>query len=243
MTSIFQFGERRPEYEVPVLNEREVRAGAGILLLVAGTAFLKAWYLGDFGLTRIVVVAFFVEFALRVLVNPAFAPSLIIGRFFVRNQKPDFVGAPQKQFAWAIGLLMATLMIYLVVLNDVRGPINLLICLACIGFLFFETAFGICIGCSVYNLFNREKAQLCPGGACEIHQRQDIQRVSPAQLAALTMFIALLGGIVLAMPGSAARSISTPGLDSVAEAERCRVPAFAIAIGHAEKWKLHNNCR
>jgi hypothetical protein len=243
MVSMFQFGEKRPEYEVPVLNEREVRAGAGILLLVAGTAFLKAWYLGDFGLTRIVVVAFFIEFAIRVLVNPAFAPSLIIGRFFVRNQKPDFVGAPQKRFAWAIGLLMATLMIYLVVLNDVRGPVNLLICLACIAFLFFETAFGICIGCWIYNLFNREKAQLCPGGACEIHERQDIQRVSLAQLGSLTVFLAAMGAIILSMPEAAARRVGASGLESTAEAERCRVPAFAIAIGHAEKWKLHNNCR
>jgi hypothetical protein len=30
---------------------------------------------------------------------------------------------------------------------------------------------------------------------------------------------------------------------SAEEAERCKVPAFAIAIGHVEKWKLHNDCR
>jgi hypothetical protein len=28
-----------------------------------------------------------------------------------------------------------------------------------------------------------------------------------------------------------------------AEAERCKVPDFAKAIGHEEKWKLHNNCK
>ena len=28
-----------------------------------------------------------------------------------------------------------------------------------------------------------------------------------------------------------------------AEAERCKVPDFAKAIGHEAKWKLHNNCR
>jgi hypothetical protein len=27
-----------------------------------------------------------------------------------------------------------------------------------------------------------------------------------------------------------------------AEAERCRVPDFAKAIGHETQWKLHNNC-
>ena len=28
-----------------------------------------------------------------------------------------------------------------------------------------------------------------------------------------------------------------------AEAQRCKVPDFAKAMGHEEKWKLHNNCR
>ena len=28
-----------------------------------------------------------------------------------------------------------------------------------------------------------------------------------------------------------------------AEVERCKVPQFARALGHEEKWKLHNNCR
>jgi hypothetical protein len=27
------------------------------------------------------------------------------------------------------------------------------------------------------------------------------------------------------------------------EAERCKVPDFAKAMGHEEKWKLHNNCK
>ena len=30
---------------------------------------------------------------------------------------------------------------------------------------------------------------------------------------------------------------------AVAGDERCTSPAFAVAIGHAEKWKLHNNCK
>jgi hypothetical protein len=32
------------------------------------------------------------------------------------------------------------------------------------------------------------------------------------------------------------------GEASAADAERCQVPAFAKAIGHEEKWKLHNGC-
>jgi hypothetical protein len=57
-------------------------------------------------------------------------------------------------------------MLYLVVLNNFIGPINLIVCSVCQLLLFFETAFGIYIGCQIYNLFNKEKAQLYPGGFC-----------------------------------------------------------------------------
>ena len=40
----------------------------------------------------------------------------------------------------------------------------------------------------------------------------------------------------------AARSAPTAAPDA-AELERCRVPEFAKALGHEEKWKLHNNCK
>jgi hypothetical protein len=31
-------------------------------------------------------------------------------QFIVINQKPEYVGAPQKKFAWIIGLILAVLM-------------------------------------------------------------------------------------------------------------------------------------
>ncbi len=148
MSRVFQFGERLPEYSVPVLNERESRAGAGILFFIATVAFMNAWLTGDFSPTKIIVIGFFIDFFIRVLVNPKFAPSLVLGRFAVRNQKPEYAGAPQKRFAWAIGLVLATIMLYLVVLQNVRGLINLL-ALICLPFLFFETAFASAL---LYNL-------------------------------------------------------------------------------------------
>ena len=56
MSKVFQFGEQMPEYAVAVLNEREARAGAGILFLVAMTAFMQAWHLGNFAPIKLVVV-------------------------------------------------------------------------------------------------------------------------------------------------------------------------------------------
>lgn len=250
--TIFQFGQQLPGYDVPVLNERAVRASAGILFLLAIVSFMNAWMLGNFQPTRVFVVAFLIDFTMRILVNPRFAPSLIVGQWIVRQQQPEWVGAPQKRFAWAIGFLLALAMLYLVVINNVIGPINLIVCALCLTLLFFESAFGICIGCKIYNLFNREKAQLCPGGVCEV-PTTNASGTNLAQSMIVALFAIAVGGIAqwVYSTGTRAPSVAqnaaadAPAVASVnpAEAERCKVPAFAVALGHEEKWKLHNNCK
>src|ERR1039457_229374 len=168
MSNIFEFGEQFDGYGVRVLNERAVRASAGILFFLAIISFMNAWLTGNFQPARVFVVGFLIDFTIRIFINPRYAPSLILGQWIVRKQHPEYVGAPQKRFAWAIGFVLALTMWYLVVLNNVIGPINLIVCTLCLILLFFETAFGICIGCKLYNVFNTEKAQLCPGGVCEV---------------------------------------------------------------------------
>ncbi len=249
MASPIGFGEFVEDYSVPVLNEREVRAGAGIMFVIALIAFMNAWFAGDFAPTKLVIVGFLLDFAIRVLINPRYSPSLVIGRFAVRNQTPELVGAPQKRFAWAIGLVLASAMLYLVVIENIRGPINLAICLFCLVLLFFESAFGICIGCRVHDLFAREKARHCPGDSCEVGERRDIQRLSAGQMAAPLVFVAALWAVSpwvvgqAAVPAGSAPVSAVDGAISAEEAARCRVPDFAKAIGHEEKWKLHNGCK
>lgn len=250
MSSVFTFGEQLEGYEVRVLNERAVRAGAGLLFLFAIISFMNAWLVGSFQPTRVFVVAFLVDFTIRIFVNPRYAPSLIIGQWFVRKQQPEYVGAPQKRFAWAIGFVLALTMLYLIVLNNVIGPINLIVCAACLILLFFETAFGICIGCKVYNLFNREAAQLCPGGVCEAPAAQG-PYAGFAQVAIVAAFIGVVAVAALWVaandPHVTTRQANVPAVHQApidpVEAERCKVPDFAKAIGHEEKWKLHNNCK
>ena len=48
MSKIFQFGEKVEGYSIPVLNEREIRAGAGILFLMMFTTILEVLYKGNF---------------------------------------------------------------------------------------------------------------------------------------------------------------------------------------------------
>lgn len=103
MAAILRFGQPREGFDVPVLDEREVRAGAGILFLLALIAFMNSWLVGNFHYTRVFVVAFLVDFIIRVAINPKFAPTLILARLAVRRQTPEWTGAPQKRFAWGIG--------------------------------------------------------------------------------------------------------------------------------------------
>ena len=247
MASFLQFGEDHPDYSVRVLNEREARGAAGIMFLFAMIAFMTAWFKGDFTPTKLTIVAFFIDFFIRVLINPRYSPTLIMARWMVNNQTAEYVGAPQKRFAWSIGLVLATFMMFLVVINDVRGPINMITCLVCLILLFFESAFGICVGCKLYNLFNKKKAQLCPGNVCEIKDRESIQIVTLAQALIAMGYVALL--LFLSPVLDTARSqvsskdpASQASPASSAEEERCRVPEFAKKMGHEEKWKLHNGC-
>ncbi len=43
MSGLFQFGERIEGSDIPVLNEREVRAAAGLFFFFAMLAFTKAF--------------------------------------------------------------------------------------------------------------------------------------------------------------------------------------------------------
>jgi len=234
-----------------VLNERAVRAGAGVLFFLAIVSFMNAWLLGNFQPTRVFVVAFLIDFTIRIFLNPRFAPSLIFGQWMVRRQQPEWSGAPQKRFAWAIGFVLALTMLYLVVLNNVIGPINLIVCTMCLILLFFESAFGICIGCKIYNLFNKEKALLCPGGVCETPPA-NTPGVNLSEAAIMALFAVGVGGIaqwVYSTSPQHVQQVQLPGTSAPAapidpaEAERCKVPDFAKAMGHEEKWKLHNNCK
>ena len=243
MSRIFGFGETVEGYDVPVLNERDVRAAAGILFVFAMFTFASAWFMGNFRPTKIFVIAFLIDFTIRIFINPKYSPSMIVGRLAVRRQAPEWTGAPQKRFAWAIGWGLAVTMLWLIVIRDVIGPVNLLVCATCLTLMFFESAFGICIGCKIYNALPNRQAQHCAGGACEVFTPHASQKVGAGGTAIVLLFLALVG--VVGQHGFPAADAVTPAAPAavVAGDDRCTPPAFAVAIGHAEKWKLHNNCK
>jgi len=192
MKNAIQFGENVPGYSIPVLNEREIRAAAGIMFLFIYTSLMLIIFKGDFRLVKYVIVLFLIDFTIRVFVNPKFAPTLIIGRLIVSNQVPEYVGAQQKKFAWIIGVFLSASMFVLLIIMNVTGPFTGGVCLLCLIFLFFESVFGICIACKVYRLMYGEKAQYCPGEVCDVKSKQPIQKTSGAQFAVVFAFVALI---------------------------------------------------
>ena len=246
--ALFQFGEHSPGYSVAVLNERAVRAAAGILFFFAMVTFMNAMLLGNFQPTRVFVVAFLIDFTLRIFINPKFSPSLILGQWIVRGQEPQYVGAPQKRFAWAIGFTLALLMLYLIVIKGVIGPINMLVCGTCLLLLFFESSFGICIGCKLYDMFSKNEAELCPGNVCSYNPAPGAGGSWLQGLVFIVFLVAIFNVAIWVyshptsnLPSAEINSPATP--QDPAEVDRCKVPEFAKKIGHEQQWKLHNGCQ
>lgn len=192
MEKYIYFGEKVEGYEIPVLNEREARAGAGILLLPAIASFVNSYLTHDFIFTKIFVTVFMVDFFVRIFINPNYAPSLILGRFFVQNQSPEYVGAKQKRFAWSIGFTLSVVMFLIIVVFEMMTTVKIAICLLCITFLFSESAFGICLGCILYHKTQKNSPLYCPGNVCEIKRKEKIQQFSKLQIASLLFFFIAL---------------------------------------------------
>jgi hypothetical protein len=192
MKKLIRFGEEVEGYSIPVLNEREIRAAAGILFLATYTSLMLILLKGNFVPIKYVITIFLADFLIRVFINPRFSPTLILGRLIVRNQTPEYVGSVQKKFAWIIGVVLAgTMFVFFNIINS-YSPITGIICLICLIFLFFESVFGICLGCKFYPIFFKDKVQYCPGEVCDLKNKQDIQKTSLSQFLVLLAFTAFI---------------------------------------------------
>ncbi len=195
MNNLFKYGEIVDGYDVRVINEREARAAAGILFAIGILSLTNAAMLGHVVVTKFFISFFTLDFLIRVI-NPSYSPSMLLGRIFVQNQIPEYVGAAQKRFAWALGLALALPMFYMLVIDFQPNPIKVFICIVCLLLLLFESAFSICFGCKIYNLVMSSRASHCPGGVCEIVKKDKIQTFNSAQkfiviLVTLTFFYGL----------------------------------------------------
>lgn len=182
---MFSFGQVIPGLVIdgqpatyPVLNERDARAAAGIMLVGGIVAFVNALLLSNLMYLYVFIILFSIEFAIRVVINPYYAPFYALGRLLVYNQRPDWSGAPQKRFAWSLGLGLALFMSVAVFGFGVTGLLPFAICSICLSLLWLESALGVCVGCKMYfglmnlGVISRPAVMpACPGGVCDIRKQ------------------------------------------------------------------------
>lgn len=163
-----RIGQIVPGYAIPVIDERAVRAAAGILFLLGGAAFATAFFTGTTQPLQPFGMYFMIDMLLRITAGDRWSPTLLLGRLAVRGQRPEWVGAPQKEFAWWLGFGLALVACASMGLFAAPLWLTLALCGVCLTLLFLETAFGICIGCALQSRFGKQQPLHCPGGSCEV---------------------------------------------------------------------------
>lgn len=162
-----RIGRIVPGYTIPVIDERAVRAAAGLLFLLGGAAFATALFTGSAQPLQPFGMFFMVDMLLRVTAGDRWSPTLMLGRVIVSRQRPEWAGAPQKEFAWWLGFGLALASCTSMGLFTAPLWFTLALCGVCLTLLFLETAFGICVGCALQTRFGKQPPMYCPGNTCE----------------------------------------------------------------------------
>ena len=257
MGMFLNFGEKVDSYDYKVINEREARASAGIMFLLGILSLFYFIVRKDLFLAEVFSITFIIEFFIRVFINPLYAPYMSLGSMIVSNQKPEWVEAKPKKFAWALGFILGLIMAYFILYNIVT-PARLLICVICLVLLFLESSFGICLGCIMYNKLNI-KLRNCPGGVCDMTWMRP-KRTN--KLIALVLITILFSATYIVLK----ETRYTPEIDvafqkSIQEDQKfidsanediiqenntnkdCNPPQWAIDMGHKDIWKEHHGCK
>ena len=165
------------ELHAAVFNENEVRAAAGLTLVIGAVAFSSAYFAHDYLLLQIVSTLFFVEFLIRVTSGIRYSPMGVLAHAMTRSQPPEWVSAKPKRFAWMLGLGLAGSM--MVITNSgIRGTLPRTICAICLTMMWMESALGLCLGCKLHAMLVRRgwtrkdpDYEVCAHGVCEVPAR------------------------------------------------------------------------
>lgn len=159
-----------------VLNERSIRATAGIMFLVWIITVLYTFFNKDFLIVSIVLPIFFINFIILILWGPKYSPFSQLGNYLVRKQKPEYVWAIQKRFAWFLGFLMSWSVMLLMFWFWITWLIPLALCSTCLALMWMESSLWICVWCKLYYwlikkglLSKPQYRPACPWGACALN--------------------------------------------------------------------------
>lgn len=165
------------ELRAGVFNENEVRAAAGITLVLGAVAFSLALFEQQYVPLQVVSAFFLVEFLVRTTRGIRYSPIGIVARWMTRSQPPEWVSAKPKLFAWRLGVAMAFSMT-VITNTGIRGVLPGTLCAICMALMWMEASLGLCLGCKVHALLLRHgwkdadpEVEICAHGVCELPAR------------------------------------------------------------------------
>ena len=163
--------------QAAVFNDNQVRAAAGMALVLATIALLYGRF-GEYYLPMQVISTFlFIEFLIRVTIGIQYSPLGVLAGWMVQRKGPEWASAKPKRFAWTLNLLMSGVMMVLTNAG-VTGLVPLTICVVYMLLLWMESVLGICVGCEIHGFMvklgwvQKDSAfEICAHGACEVPPR------------------------------------------------------------------------
>lgn len=156
-----------------LIDERAIRAAAGLTLVLGAVAFSEALLAQDYVPLRLVTAFFAVDFALRVTAGPHRSPVGAVAGLLVRGLPPEPVSLRPKRFAWSLGLVMSVAMTG-ITNAGVTGWLPRSVCLLCLTLMWLEAVLGVCLGCQVHRVLvargivTPDPALVCADGACDV---------------------------------------------------------------------------
>ncbi len=169
------------ELHAAVFNENEVRAAAGLTMVIGAVAFAYAYFAQQYAPLQVAATLFFVEFLVRLRFGIRYSPVGVLARAMTSGHAPEWVSAKPKRFAWTLGLGMSFSM--MVITNSgIRGTLPRTICLICLTLMWMESVLGVCLGCKIHGLLVQRgwttkdpDFEVCAHGACELPARSPKQ--------------------------------------------------------------------
>jgi len=165
------------ELRAGVFNENEVRAAAGLTLVLGAVAFSLALLEQQYVPLQAVSTFFLLEFLLRTTLGIRRSPMGVVARWMTRSQPPEWVSAKPKLFAWRIGVAMA-LSMTIITNSGIRGVLPGTLCAVCMTLMWMEASLGLCLGCKIHALLVRRgwkgddpEIEVCAHGVCELPAR------------------------------------------------------------------------
>lgn len=167
----------RPPGMPPTVDEQQVRAAAGLTMVIGAAAFVLAFFERQFLPLQIVTALFALEFLIRVTLGLRSSPVGIVARAMTHGRPPEWVSARPKRFAWSLGLAMS-LSMTVAINSGVRGALPVTVCLVCLTLMWLESVLGMCVGCEIARLLMRRGwmrddagLEICAGGRCDLPGR------------------------------------------------------------------------